>query len=399
MKRIIFSIACACAVSAFAQDSKTTQPKASGSPMVMTESEARSALQYWTPERMSAARPMPLPEVDPSSIEATGRPVVSGPARHSAGGLPTIHLAPSTELREQRFPLNTGSEDSADDHVVAESDTFFNYEMPFQNYRTGVNNSYPYTTIGKLFFTIPEGATEPAGDYVCSASVAMDKHTVVTARHCVYDINTHKWYGNWQFFPGWNNGSDATLGGEWTVNFAYTWTSNGGNSAWYWDIAFLSMHDHDGKGCGGSTGSAQIGAYTGWLGWWYGGWDGNYVQRQWNIFGYPQASPFEGNYLYEDNGATGQLDPQGADGIVEVGNPQTGGTSGGPWILGFDPYQGANPTVNNNLTPAGDYNMINGVNSFKWTSPNHPLSINGAEFNTDNFSNLYTDYQNYGHCS
>jgi len=201
------------------------------------------------------------------------------------------------------------------------------------------------------------------------------------------------WYGNWKFYPGWNNGSDAALGGAWYVNFAYTWTTNAPN--WYWDIGFLSMHDSTGKGCGGSSGN-EIGNVTGWLGWWYGG---DYSQRQWNIFGYPQAAPFEGNYLYQDNGATGELDPFGNSGIVEVGNPQTGGTSGGPWILGFDPYQGANPTINNNITPAGDYNMVNGVNSFKWTTPNQPLTINGAQFNQNNFDQLYKNYVAYGHCS
>ena len=397
MKRIIFSIACACAVSAFAQDSKTTTPKASGSPMIVTESEAKSAQEYWTPERMSAALPMPLPEVDRETVNSARTHVSSEPSRFSRGGLPTIHLAPSTEVNEEHFPLNQGDNDDNSD-AVATPDAF-NYEMPFQNFRTGINNSYPYTTVGKLFFTIPEGASEKAGDYVCSASVALDEHTVVTARHCVYDITNHVWYGHWMFYPGWNNGSDATLGGGWSINFAYTWTSNGSyNSTWYWDIGLLSMHDNDGKGCAGSSGK-QIGQYTGWLGYWYGGWDGNYVQRQWNIFGYPQAAPFEGNYLYQDNGATGALSPEGAGGIVEVGNPQTGGTSGGPWMLGFDPYSGANPTVNNNITPSGDYNMINGINSFKWTSPNQPLSINGPEFNSDNFTNLYTDYKNYGHCS
>lgn len=391
--RIFVSLLMACAVAATAQDATRATSKSSGSPVITRDTEAKAALEYWTPERMAAARPMPLAEVEPGTLDMTGVPTSPEPSHFNRGGLPTERIATQIETRSERFPLNTGDDaDRAEPEAIG-SPEGFNYVMPFQNFRTGVNNSYPYTTIGKLFFTIPKGASEAPGDYVCSGAVALDAHTVVTARHCVYDIANHVWYGNWVFYPGWNNGSDSVLGGGWHVNFAYTWTSNAPN--WYWDIGLLSMHDNTGTGCGGDKGK-QIGNYTGWLGWWYGG---DYSQRQWNIFGYPQAAPFEGNYLYQDNAATGELNPFSNSGIVEVGSPQTGGTSGGPWILGFDPYEGANPTINNNITPAGDYNMVNGLNSFKWTDPNLPLTINGPEFNSNNFNNLYTDYKNYGHCS
>jgi hypothetical protein len=41
---------------------------------------------------------------------------------------------------------------------------------------------------------------------------------------------------------------------------------------------------------------------------------------------------------------------------------------------------------------------VNGLNSFKWTNPSHPLSINGPEFNQNNFNQLYTDYQGFAKC-
>jgi V8-like Glu-specific endopeptidase len=277
----------------------------------------------------------------------------------------------------ERFPLNQGPDTEGQATGGGEG---FNYVMPYNNFRTGVNNSYPYSTVGKLFFVIPKGASEAPGDYVCSGSVALDSHTVITARHCMYDITNHVWYGSWAFYP------------EWTVNFAYTWVGTG-NPNWYWDIGLLSMHDHDGKGCNNSTGSKTIGDYTGWLGWWYGE---NFSQVQWNIFGYPQASPFEGNYLYQDNAATGELNPFGNSGIVEVGNPQTGGTSGGPWILGFDPNNGTDGAAVDNIN--GDKNLVNAVNSFKWTDPNLPLTINSAGFQANNMNDLYNNYKGFGHC-
>ncbi|WP_263357446.1 trypsin-like serine peptidase [Acidicapsa ligni] len=365
-------------------------PKSASNPNVKLSADAaRAVSEYWTPERMANAQPMPVPRSAPGTVRtnaellAKPEPMVTG-----VGGLPTARRDVGDVEEEnstERFPLSQGEVSGEALEGITPDSTPFTYELPFNNYRAGINNEYPYTTIGKLFFTIPEGASEKAGDYVCSGSVALNNHTVLTARHCMFDIATGKWYGNWTFYPGWNNGSDASLGGGWKVNFAYTWTSNAPN--WYWDIGFLSMHDSTGKGCGGDSGKV-IGTYTGWLGYAYGG---DYTQRQWNIFGYPQAAPFEGNYLYQDNGATGIVNPLGTSGIVEVGNSQTGGTSGGPWIIGFNPKNTTDPAPSNNLFPKS-FNLANGVNSFKWTSPSEPLAINGAEFNSNNFWTLYQDY-------
>jgi len=373
-------------VSLLAQEAPKASSSSAGKPVVKLNAEARSVSEYWTPERMASALPMPLPRSAPGDVHTNAavrtkpEPMVTGP-----GGRPSIQLNVEEQNSVERFPLNQGEAVENAPEGITPDTTPFSYELPFNNYRTGINSEYPYTTIGKLFFTIPEGASEPAGDYVCSGSVALNSHTVLTARHCMFDIGTGKWYSNWVFYPGWNNGGSTALGGGWHVNFAYTWVSNAPN--WYWDIGFLSLHDSTGKGCGGDSGKV-IGSYTGWLGYAYGG---DYTQRQWNIFGYPQAAPFEGNYLYQDNGATGIVNPLGTSGIVEIGNPQTGGTSGGPWIIGFNPGNAKDPAPSNNIFPTY-FNLANGVNSFQWTEPSEPLAINGAEFNSDNFWTLYQDY-------
>jgi len=152
----------------------------------------------------------------------------------------------------------------------------------------------------------------------------------------------------------------------------------------------MTMHDSSNRGCGGDHGYT-IGQYTGWLGYSYGG---SFSQRQWNIFGYPQAAPFEGNYLYQDNGATGTVNPLGSSNVVMVGDPQTPGTSGGPWVIGFDPNDNADTVPNNNTNP-GYVNLTNGVNSFLWTNPNYPLAINGTIFQSNNYWNLYTALLGY----
>jgi len=347
------------------------------------DSDQAATMAYWTADRMANAKPMPLPRVDPATAAANASPLAPLlPQEFSPGGLPTnpagaaIPAVPSFEM------LNHG--DAADTQVEPDG---FNYEMPFTNYQVPALNNYPYSTVGKLFFVIPPGASEPAGDYVCSGSVMNNSYTVMTARHCMFDYTTGIWYNSWTFDPAYNSGPNSNYGGSWTPRNLITWTSGASTSDY--DIGFMQMNDKDGAGCNGSDGSPTIGSYTGYLG---STWNGNYSQRQWDVFGYPQASPFGGNHLYQDEAATGALNPNGSTNIVEIGNPQTGGTSGGPWVIGLNPKNATDPSPGNNTSP-GKTNLANGLNSFQWTSPSQPLAINGPEFETYNFENLFTSYK------
>jgi hypothetical protein len=388
-KRILFTIVCACAATVFAQDSKSNLPKSAASPVGSDEAHVEAVREYWTADRLANARPMPIPQVDPASL-APAQAAAPEPIHVGGGGLPSVKLDANDEVSAERFPLNRGED--LNPEAIATPDGF-SYEMPFNNFRTGINNTYPYSAMGKLFFTIPAGASEPAGDYVCSATVSgnTQKYIVATARHCVFDYKTQVWYKDWVFYPGWDNGSNTALGGAWYPDIVLTWVSSGTLSLTTgWDIALMTMHDSTGTGCGGDKGRT-IGSITGWLGYAYGG---NFSQRQWNIFGYPQESPFEGNYLYQDNGATGVVNPLGTTNVVEVGNPQTGGTSGGPWVIGFNPKDATDVNPNDNTLP-GAYNLQNGVNSFVWTSPSQPLAINGTVFTQANYWNLYNDLLGY----
>ena len=330
---------------------------------------------------------MHLPEAVGELFSPNAAPLSSEPVHSGGGGRPSFRDPATAALSTERFPLNQGEAVSADVSADASATpAAFSYEMPFNNYRAGNRNTFPYSAIGKLFFTVPPGTSEPPGTYVCSAAVAgIPSYVVVTARHCVFDIVSKKFYTNWIFYPGWNNGADSTLHGAWHPNVVVTWVGASTLSLTTgWDIALMSMHDSTGTGCGGDRGRT-IGSYTGWLGYTYGG---SYAQRQWNIFGYPQGAPFEGNYLYQDNGATGIVDPLGSTNVVEVGNPQTGGTSGGPWVIGFDPGNATVPNPNNNTNP-GLKNLVNGVNSFIWTNPSQPLALNGTVFTQANYWNLW----------
>ena len=369
---------CGLAAMAFAQDKET--PK-TGHGAITAEMMAATQA-YWTPERMANAKPMPLPTVDPAIAAAVSSPLrPAGPARFSpAGGLPKASLTTT-----ERSPSETSEMLNRSDEAIQPTTSPFSYEYPFTNYRPPVVNAFPYAAVGKLFFVIPAGASEPAGDYVCSASVFNNAYSVITARHCVFDYATGITYNSWVFYPGYNSGPNAAYGNGWTPNQWITWVS--GAATFDYDIAMFQMHDNNGTGCNGSSGTKPVGDYTSWFGWYYGG---DFTERQWDVFGYPAAAPFAGAHLWQDEAATGAVNPLGYNNVIEIGNPQTGGTSGGPWIIGLNPLSQSIPAPSNNSTGGG--NFINGLNSFKWTSPSHPYSINGPEFEGYNFDNLLTDY-------
>jgi V8-like Glu-specific endopeptidase len=361
---------------AFAQDQQRPRP---GQHEVSAADQAATRA-YWTVDRMANAKPMPLPTVDPA-MHANVSPLAPPEPLYSfEGGLPTVVSAGN--LPTQSFEmLNHG------DPGGAPQTTPFSYEYPFTNYQPPVIDEYPYSAVGKLFFVIPPGATEPAGDYVCSGSVMANKYTVLTARHCMYDINTKIWYNSWVFDPAYNSGLNSKYQGSWTPRKLETWTTG---STFDYDIGLMQMNDEDGAGCNGSDGSHTLGNYTGYLGWQYGG---DYSQRQWSVFGYPQASPFDGNHMYQDEAATGLLNPFGNNNIIEIGNPQTAGTSGGPWIIGFNPNNATDPAPGNNTTNKSGGNYANGLNSFQFTSPSQPWAVNGPAFDSYNMNVLFTDYK------
>jgi hypothetical protein len=208
----------------------------------------------------------------------------------------------------------------------------------------------------------------------------------------VYDYSTGVWATNEVFYPAWTAGKPSTKYGAWVYRVLATWVS--GAHGFNYDLGFIQLADKAGYGCNGSSGTPPIEAYTGFLGWAYGG---SYAQRQWTIVGFPaqkaaDGAPFDGKFLIRTDAATGHInDDIGGDftNTVEVGSNQTGGTSGGPWIIGYNPAAKAKVKYSgNNLFGSPSGNWANGVNSFKFTSPSHPLAINGPEFFDYNFYNL-----------
>jgi hypothetical protein len=215
-------------------------------------------------------------------------------------------------------------------------------------------------TTGKVLFTM-------AGvDYVCSGSVADDASRstslVLTAGHCVYDETGHAFATNWMFVPDYESGGtivsnpdgthsfscDTTPYGCWTATALVTttaWASGGGSLAGFDnDYAFAVV------GAGGKSGeSKQLDDTTG----------SNPLAfnvthpTQVFSFGYPQASPYDGQKLIYCTGKD-VGDTWGGTTDFGLNCNMTGGSSGGPWYVNF----GSN----------GSTGSLNSVNSFKYTA-------------------------------
>jgi V8-like Glu-specific endopeptidase len=380
---LVLLLGASASFSALAQDRPAV-----GKSATLAAQETANLSAYWTADRLSHAKPMDLLKVErPSTPSAPTEAITLGAQGAVEGKRPEVDLpadftgprigAPETEAK------------------VDELQQAFTYVYPYTTFYNAAYGSYPSKTVGRLFFTL-EGS-----DFSCSASV-IRPHTLVTARHCTFDYATGVFGSNWAFYPDLNNGKadKAIGGGVWFAGYAVTWVS--GAPGFNFDIAFLALHDADGQGCNGDSGTQPIEHYTGFLGYTY---NGNYAQRQWTVLGYPAElntddnNPFNGNWEIRTEAATGNVnDNLGGNftNTIEIGSDQTGGTSGGPWIIGFNPGGPKNFKFGSNNTfvanSSNDGNYANSVNSFKFTNPEHGLAINGPEFDDYNFLNLLTAY-------
>ena len=127
----------------------------------------------------------------------------------------------------------------------------------------------------------------------------------------------------------------------------------------------------------GTVWGTNIGNITGELGraWNYG------ADEPETAFGYPQGRPFSGRQIVIVPGVDWYTRSfGGAADAKYMGNDMTGGSSGGPWILGLARASGEFPdTDGSDLTDPGN-NSINGVNS-------HRRSDRSQEMGSPQFNN------------
>jgi V8-like Glu-specific endopeptidase len=136
------------------------------------------------------------------------------------------------------------------------------------------STDYPYRAVGRLFFKVGQNA------FFCSASL-IKKGLIVTAGHCVTQFGAKSYYSDWQFVPGYRDGSAPY--GIWTVAQAYVLTSyfDGTDSCQQKgvvcqnDMALLVLNPQKGK----SGEDYYVGTSTGWLAYGWGRTVGHFTEN------------------------------------------------------------------------------------------------------------------------
>ncbi|HEY0167291.1 MAG TPA: hypothetical protein VGB75_09625 [Jatrophihabitans sp.] len=249
-------------------------------------SKLDSTSAYWTKERKAKAR-------SADSLAPRPTSTLSAQSSHKAGAPGKI--APTAAIKP--VPQDRRAEQSRRGDISAQA----------------VNAS---STVGKVFFTDPV----TGGNYVCSASTlnSGSKQLVLTAGHCIHGGAGKTWMTNWVFVPLYNYGSQPY--GQWQAKYFTTFTSWMNNSDLNRDVGMVTMWPN------------QYGAVVNVVG-------GNGLT--WNqsfylpitILGYPASYPYDGGWQWACQGNTTRF---GSEYTIALQCGFTGGSSGSPWLYGYD---------------------------------------------------------------
>ncbi len=304
---------CAIGGTASAHTTSTTAHPATISSGQLTRTSVKQQM-YWTSARMTSARSA---DTLLSKANLTPQAITHSTASGSAQG-----VAPKSTKGVK--PI-----------VKAALQITNAYSLPQSDY-----SYYPYSTIGKVFFTDPQTGY----DYVCSGAAinSTNLNVVDTAGHCVVaGGSAGDWYTNWAFCPQYYYGSAPY--GCW---YARSMTTSSG---WFYSG---SLEDDFGDVAVWPNAYGNLVNVVGGDGWAYGQATNQYFYP----FGYPAASPYNGNSMDYCAG-TGTGYAFGSGTVISVYCDMTGGSSGGPWLISLN----------------GNFGYINGHNDFKYTNDNYHM--------------------------
>jgi V8-like Glu-specific endopeptidase len=276
-----------------------------------SKATAQQALEaYWTPKRMREATPAEeLPEFK-AAIAQHDRD--NAAAKRQAAESVARGERPKPAPAGKPFGVPSAKGELSSQGVQAAYNP---------NYSSGSIAAY---TNGKIFFTNAGGGTSSCSGAIVNSPGA---DTVWTAGHCLHAGRGGNWYSNWVFIPGYDDDlANPRPWGTWTPWWIQTrpaWASNSDTTE---DMGVLIMNTNFGgwhivNYFGGHGFSANLGKYT-------------YE----NAFGYPSESPFDGGNLMR---CWGYATPEWTSGSVtsdtiKIPCDMTRGSSGGPWLYGFD---------------------------------------------------------------
>jgi len=321
---------------------------------------------------LPAAKPDQFTNAEKRAPESVlpGNPGVSGGVKAPAAPPPAFggSTAPYTTVRAAVTKLGDSSTDA----------------------KTPVS-SYPYRATGRLYFNCNSGKTNCT---VCTASL-IERGVLVTAAHCVFKFGTNAssgFYKGWVWCPaatGWFSGPYGchSAGSPRILTTYYNGSDVCAQSGVVCndDMATLLVPPVNG---------AYIGATVGWYAYGWNGYSytqasmlGNVTAVQITELGYPVA--LDGGLQMQRTDAVGWY--YDSEGLLntQIGSAQTGGSSGGPWLVNF----GTTPSVGSGASLGSATTMaVVGVTSYDSTTVGYNRL--GASFFGQNsqYSGTYGSY-------
>ncbi|MEU6727852.1 peptidase [Nonomuraea wenchangensis] len=285
-----------------ARGSAAARPRPAQHAAADSVGERRQVVRYWTEARMEAAEPLNPPnpakgaKVSPADVRAP-----STAAAPSIAAPPAV--APTATAPALRSARSGGAAWTGGGAVVR--------------------------TTGRIFFTTQGRNASCSGSAVTSAN----KSVVITAGHCV-KLNG-AFHTNWVFVPGYDKG--ARPYGTWAATKLLTTPQWNASEDVNHDMAAAVVAPLDGRSLVDVVGGQGV-AFN------------QPRRRQMYAFGYPAAAPYDGSKLVYCSGRA--FDDYLLSDDLGLTCDQTGGASGGPWMLDFDESTGLG--------------TLNSVNSFKY---------------------------------
>ena len=328
---------------------------------------------YWSAERFKAAKPFPIPQAAPGTVRELRTTPQTGKPASSEGQAPSERFdAPAQQLYvPEPAPGALDRENKAVAPGAAGT-----LGAPYTSTRvfpmfTGANVSfsadraYPYSTVGKLFFSIG------GSPFVCSGAV-IQLRVVATAGHCVHSGTASGFHSNFVFVPAFRDGAAPFKSWNWRyVATTSTWAGGGGGVPNAADYALIEFADQP-----MATGAppSKLGNVVGFLGWQ----TLNLVTNHTSKLGYPcnLDSCQKMQDVMSNNFRTT------APNNVEYGSDARGGSSGGPWVQNFATLASGGGTG----TSTG-LNQLVGVTSYIYNDVNP--KVQGASIPDGRFTQLF----------
>ena len=301
----------------------------------LTKSADTTALSgtsnYWTPERLANAKPMPLRQASATGLTGSA-PTAGGPGVSGAGSHGVLNAVPDN--RNVLFVPKTGAaseDDLVSPHSFGTSGAPYTSSRLVPNVAASSQNVYPHRMNGKLFFTEPG-----VGNFVCSATVQRPG-IITTAGHCVHSGSNgvNGFFTNFLFIPALRNGTGPFNSWPWTFAVVTnTWATGGGSVPNAADYAIIELAP---RVCSGAM--RLIGNCVGFAGFQ----TATFFNEHITAIGYP-CNIDNCNIVHRNDSEPHQ---NVAPNNITIGSDMRGGASGGGWYQNYGEYGSGQPTGSN----------------------------------------------------